>query len=87
MYTDQTGAFPIRSKKGNRCMIVLVEVDQNRIISEPTRSRTSGKFTKSYQVLTKRLKRKAIVPKNECSQESKDAIMENNVEYKLVPKG
>ena len=37
MYTDQTGAFPVRSRKGNRYIMILVEVDQNIIISEPTR--------------------------------------------------
>jgi hypothetical protein len=72
--------------------MILVEVDQNIISSKPTQSRTSGKLTKAYQALMKRLKRKGIVPKkhildNECSQDLKDAIMENDVEYELVPKG
>ena len=72
--------------------MILVEVDQNIIISEPMRSRTAGELTKSYQALMKRLNRKGIVPKkhisdNECSRELKDAIMKNDVEYELVPKG
>jgi hypothetical protein len=58
MYTDQTGAFPVRSRKGNRYIMILVEIDQNIIISEPTRSRTSGELTKAYQALMKRLNRK-----------------------------
>ena len=71
--------------------MILVEIDQNIIISEPTQSRTSGELTKDYQALMKRLKRKGITPKNhildnECSQELKDAILENSAEYELVPK-
>ena len=92
MYTDQTGAFPLRSRKGNRYIMILVEIDQNIIISEPTRSRTSGELTKAYQALMKKLKIKGITPKkhildNECSQELKDAISENDADYELVPKG
>jgi len=58
MYTDQTGAFPVRSRKGNRYIMILVEIDQNINISEPTRSPTAGELMKAYQALTKRLKRK-----------------------------
>jgi hypothetical protein len=72
--------------------MILVEVDQNIIISELTQSRTAEKLTNTYQALIKQLKRRGIVPKkhildNECSQELKDAIIENNMEYELVPKG
>ena len=72
--------------------MILVEVDQNIIISELTQSRTTDKVTNTYQALIKQLKRRGLVPKkyildNECSQELKDAIIENNMEYELVPKG
>merc|ERR1712086_715594 len=72
--------------------MILVEIDQNIIISEPIRLQKAGELTKAYQALMKRLKRKGITPKNhildnECSQELKDAILENEAEYELVPKG
>ena len=91
-YTHQTGAFPVRPRQGNRYRMILVEVDHSIINSEPTQSRTSGKLTKSYQALNETTEKKGNHTKkhildNECSRELKDAIMKNNVEYELVPKG
>ncbi|KAL7516095.1 hypothetical protein ACHAWF_000024, partial [Thalassiosira exigua] len=92
IYTDQTGAFPARSRKGNRYIMVLCEIDNNIIISEPMRNRTSGEMVRAYRALIKRLKNAGIKPKkqvldNEASEEYKQAIKEEGLEYELVPKG
>ena len=34
LYTDQTGAFPTRSRKGNQYVMILCEIDNNVIISK-----------------------------------------------------
>ena len=34
MYTDQTGAFPVTTKKGNKYIMIICEIDNNVIISE-----------------------------------------------------
>ena len=34
MYTNQTGAFPVTSKKGNKYIMIMCEIDNNVIISE-----------------------------------------------------
>ena len=71
MYTDQTGAFPVTSKKGNKYIMILCEIDNNVIMSEAMRNRSSGKIVRSYLVLMQQLKAAVIRPKkhvldNEC---------------------
>ena len=34
MYTNQTGAFPVTFKKGNKYIMILCEIDNNVIMSE-----------------------------------------------------
>ena len=92
MYTDQTGAFPVQSHKGNRYVMILCEIDNGIIISEPMRRRTSGEMVRAYQSLMKRLQSAGIKPKkhvldNEISSEFKEVIKQNGIQYELVPKG
>ena len=76
MYTDQTGAFPITSKKGNKYIMILCEIDNNVILSEAMRNRSSGKIVCTYLILMQKLKAAVIRPKkhvleNEYSAEFK----------------
>ena len=73
MYTNQTNAFSMRSMKGNRYVMILYEIDNNFILSEAMKNRTSGETIQSYQVFIKRLKTAGIKTKknvlyNECSE-------------------
>ena len=63
MYTDQTGAFPTRSRKGNRYIMIMCEMDSNVILSEAMKNRTAGEMVRAYQVLMKKLKAASIKPK------------------------
>ena len=92
IYTDQTGAFPVRSRNGSRYIMIMCEMDSNSILSEAMKDRTAGEIIKAYQKLIKRLRRAGIKPKkhildNECSNEYKEAIEDNGMNYELVPKG
>ena len=92
MYTDQTGAFPVTSKKGNKYIMILCEIDNNVIMSEAMRNRSSSEIFRTYLILMQRLKSSVIMPKkhvleNECSTEFKQATKENELEYELVPRG
>ncbi|KAL7551824.1 hypothetical protein ACHAWF_015016 [Thalassiosira exigua] len=92
MYTDQTGAFPVQSRRGNRYVMILCEMDNNVIMSAPMKNRTAGSMVEAYRALMKRLKRAGIKPKkhvldNEASAEFKEAIEDEGVSYELVPKG
>jgi len=44
IYTDQTGAFPVRSRGGNRYIMILCGMDSNAIMSEAMNDRTSGEM-------------------------------------------
>ena len=63
MYSDQTGAFPVRSKKGNRYVMIACEIDDNIILSEPMHTKTAGELVAAYQRIMKRLKKAGIKPK------------------------
>ena len=72
MYTDQTGAFPITSKKGNKYIMILCEMDNNVILSEAMRNKSSGEIFRTYLILMQQLRAAGIRPKkhvldNECS--------------------
>ena len=82
MHTDQTGAFPVTSKNGNKYIMILCEIDNGVITSEAIQNISSGEIVWAYQDLMQRLKAAGFRPKkhvldNECSTEFKQAIKEN----------
>ena len=84
MYTDQTGAFPVTSNKGNKYIMILCEIDNNVIMSEAMQNRSSGVIFRTYLVLMHRIKAAGIrpeknVPDNEFSTEFKQATKENEL--------
>ena len=81
IYTDQTGAFPVQSKSGNKYIMILCEIDNGIIISKPMKNRTAGEMIAAYKRLVARLKKAGIHPKkhildNEASEEYKEVIQE-----------
>ena len=54
--TDQTGAFTIRSRQGNKYILILCEIDSNAIYSEPMQNRTTGEIIRAYQATLKWLR-------------------------------
>ena len=65
IYTDQTGTFPVTSKKGNKYIMILCEIDNNVIMSEAMRNRSSGEIYRNYLILMQRLKSTGIRPKKD----------------------
>jgi hypothetical protein len=51
MHGDCTGRFPEISSRGNKYIIVLVEVDENYIDAEPMKNETEGSIIKAYLIL------------------------------------
>ena len=45
VYTDQTGAFPTMSSRGNRYQMILYHVNSNSIWVEPTKNKTEGEMS------------------------------------------
>ena len=81
--TNQTGSFPIRSRSGNRYILILRDIDRNAIFSEPMRNRTTGEMIQAYQAALKRLCLSGAKPKkhildNKISDDYKQEIINNN---------
>ncbi len=69
--------------------MVLTESDSNIILVGAMKNRTSEEMIRSHQALIDRLHAN-IVPKhhildNECSEDFKTTIKNNNMTYQLVP--
>ena len=63
IFFDQTGKFPKKSQRGNKCIMVMVEINSNAILVEPLKSRKYSELTWAYHVFVMRLKRAGSVPK------------------------
>jgi hypothetical protein len=91
MFSDQTGQFPTRSQRGNKYIMVLVEIDSNAILVEPMKSRKDEEMIRAYNALLLRLKRAGIIPKkhvldNEVSENMKNHIRDTcKFNMELVP--
>jgi hypothetical protein len=90
IHTDQTGNLPVTSSRGNKFIMVLVNVDGNYIDAEPVKDHTDASLIKAYTALWNRLTASKIVtPKlhvldNEASAAFKTAI-KMNCDLQLVP--
>lgn len=51
IFSDQTGKYPVQSKRGNKYIMVMVEIDFNAILVEPMKSRNDGEMICAYDVL------------------------------------
>eukprot|EP00804_Cyclotella_cryptica_P020074 CCRYP_014880-RH/>CCRYP_014880-RH protein AED:0.12 eAED:0.12 QI:0/-1/0/1/-1/1/1/0/1096 len=93
IFSDQTGQFPTRSSRGNKYVMVMVEVDSNAILLEPMHSRKDNEMIRAYDSLVKRLLRAGVTPRkhvldNEISLNMKDHIRDTyKFEVELVPPG
>jgi hypothetical protein len=92
IHTDQTGAFPHTSQRGNRYIIVAVHLDANYIFAEPMKNRMEGEMIRVYQKILNRMKAAGLglkkqVLNNKCSVAIKACIKENSMDYELVPPG
>ena len=55
IFSDQTGQFPKRSLRGNKYIMVLVEIDSNAILVAPTKSRHDDEMKRAYKLMVTRL--------------------------------
>jgi hypothetical protein len=55
MHSDQTGHFPATSSRGNKYIMVLVEVNGNYIDAERMNNKSAGEMIKVYLALWTRL--------------------------------
>jgi len=90
VHFDQTGRFPATSSRGNKYIMVLVEIDGNYIDAEQMKNKTEGSMIKAYLALWERLteigavKPTTHIMDNETSTEYKKVIRQNCT-IQLVP--
>ena len=82
IFSDQTGQFLKKSQRGNKYLMVMVEIDSNTILVEPLKSRKDSELKRAYHFLVMRLKCAGIVPRkhvldNEVSDAMKEVIRDS----------
>ena len=90
IYTDQTGKFIAPSSTGNNYLFVLYDYDSNCILCEPIKNRTKHSILAAFKVLHSQLIKAGIRPKlqrldNECSDILKEFMVDQGIDYQLVP--
>ncbi len=93
MFSDQTGRFPIQSLRGNKYIMVMVEINSNTILVEPMKNHKDAKMIQAYNTLLLQLKWSGITPKkhvldNKVSDNMKNHICDTcKLDMELVPPG
>ena len=83
MFSDQMGKFPITSARGNKYIMVAVELDGYYIDGEPLQSWSAKSLTKAYQAIFQHWKATGVIClnwhilDNEAPEELKQAIHDN----------
>ena len=63
VFSDQTGKSPTRSQRGNKYIIVMVDIYSNAILVEPIKSCKDPELTRAYRAMMTRLNWAGIIPK------------------------
>lgn len=90
MYTDLTGAFPVRSYKNMQYIFVAYVYDLNAIIVRPMTSRTDAAFIAAFTDVFATLCAQDYMPQlnvmdNECSKAVERHIRTAKLDIQLVP--
>ena len=56
VFSNQTGKFPTRSKRGNKYIMFMVEIYSNAILVEPIKNCTDAELTRAYHAMMLQLK-------------------------------
>ena len=90
LYTDNTGRFLVRSRRGNQYIMVAYHCDSNMILTAPFKSRSDKHRMLAYHDIMQPLKARGMlvdlqIMDNEASAEYKRIItLEYGVKYQLV---
>jgi hypothetical protein len=92
IHTDQTGAFPFTSQRGNRYIIEAIHLNANYIFIEPMRSRSKEEMIRAYKKIINRMKAAGLgIRKHMLDNEALDAfkqyIRQQQIQFELVPPG
>jgi hypothetical protein len=90
LYTDLTGKFPVRSRKGNPYVMVCYIYDCNYVKFIPMKFRSASEWVKAYDTVHQELNVKGFKPKlqtldNEASVALKTIFTIHDITYQVVP--
>jgi hypothetical protein len=90
IYTDQTGRFPVVSRKGNTYIMILYDYDRNAIMAQPIKDRTAPELLRAFQVMEQKLVARGLKPKlmkldKEGSKLLKTYLHQQDIIFQLVP--
>jgi hypothetical protein len=90
IYTDQTGRFPVVSRKGNKYIMILYDYDSNAIMAQPIKDRTAPELLRAFQVMEQKLVARGLKPKlmkldNEASKLLKAYLHQQDITFQLFP--
>ena len=88
--TDQSGRFPIQSRRGNSYIMLMYDFDSNVIDATAIKSREANDLVTGYEYLYSHLKEGGVTPQlhkldNEASKQLIQAIKDNKCKYQLAP--
>ena len=55
VFSDQTGQLPTRSQRGNKYIMVMVEIGSNAILVKPIKNSKDEEITRAYRAMMLRL--------------------------------
>ena len=92
IYTNQTGKFPVASRRGHKYLMIMCKLDINKIIVETMKTKTEEEMISTHQNLLNRLKERVVKTKrhilnNEISDAYKEKIKGNGIQYELLSSG
>jgi hypothetical protein len=92
IYTDQTGKFITPSSNGNNYLMIVYDYDSNHIFATPFKTRTAKYILDAYKIVHAQLCVAGLRPQlqrldNECSENLKEFLRTEKVDFQLVPPG
>ena len=92
LYTDQTGSFPVTSRKGAKYICIAYEYDSNAILAKPMKGRKGRNILAAYKELLKYLEMREFRPKthwldNKASTALKYFNRSERITIQLSPPG
>ncbi len=90
IHSDQTGAFPFTSQRGNRYIMVFIHVNANYIFCKPMKNKTEGEMIATYQKIVNRMQLASLGLKhhrldNKALATFKECIKANGMTHESAP--
>ena len=92
IYSDQTGKFITPSSQGNNYLMIVYDYDSNSIFAEPFKTKAADAILSAYKRVHVKLCAAGLRPQlqrldNECSNNLKQFMKDEKIDFQLVPPG